>query len=423
MSASPMDTRQVGRHVFIFSKQNGSENPPTIIAKPVNITQDLPREFLRYLKTLFDILDEKGTGFVRLADIETRWKTKQGSNGLGEGVIESLRKVTPKNGLLSFERLCTGMKLALKTQPRAQTNGSMNGLDHSTRRSNSLPQLDTATKGWTSDSSEDSFAGNENRTKAHVINKLRDRKDESQEKRRSLTINTSNQRTSGNDSSGSASPSSANGSPKGRSNSTTKVYFVGKEISSSVPANLNGHIKHPAATTEIQNFDKDARLQELDDEHDLLQNGLQVIEKARKWYFKRITAIQEEKLHLQNGDQYSLEQFQYELLLHKTRRRELGLDDDSFKEHKHHIQSVNQSLERIIEGKAPVKASPTSNSDANNERQRLQDEVERLKKEVSEKGGKIAQLETEKSALIRDLFNSKASGKNGLSTKKPHQIF
>lgn len=53
----------------------------------------------------------------------------------------------------------------------------------------------------------------------------------------------------------------------------------------------------------------------------------------------------------------TLLQFQYELLLHKTRRRELGLDDDSFKEHKHHIQSVNQSLERIIEGKAPVKVS------------------------------------------------------------------
>lgn len=53
---------------------------------------------------------------------------------------------------------------------------------------------------------------------------------------------------------------------------------------------------------------QDARLQELDEEHSLLQSGLQVIEKARKWYFKRITAIQEEKLHLQNEDQYSLEQ-------------------------------------------------------------------------------------------------------------------
>lgn len=207
MSASPRDTRQVGRHVFIFSKQNGNETSPTIIAKPVNITQDLPREFLRYLKTLFDILDEKGSGFVRLCDIETRWKTKQGSNALSEGVIENLRKVAPKNGLLSFERLCTGMKLALKTQPRAQTNGvnaSTNGLDHSTKRSNSLPQLDTTSKGWTSDSSEDSFAGNENRNKAHIIKKLTDWKDEKQEKRRSLSFN-ANPRTGADDSSGSAS--------------------------------------------------------------------------------------------------------------------------------------------------------------------------------------------------------------------------
>lgn len=203
MSASPMDTRQVGRHVFMFSKPNGFEGSPTIIAKPVDITQDLPREFLRYLKTLFDILDEKGTGFVRLAEIEARWKTKHGSNGLSEKVIENLRKVTPKNGLLSFERLCTGMKLALKTQPRAQTNG-VNGLDHSSKRSSSMPQLDTTSKDWTSDSSEDSFAGNERRTKVQIIKKIRDWKDESEGKRRSLSLNT-NSTAGGNDSSGSCS--------------------------------------------------------------------------------------------------------------------------------------------------------------------------------------------------------------------------
>lgn len=55
-------------------------------------------------------------------------------------------------------------------------------------------------------------------------------------------------------------------------------------------------------------FLQESRLKELDEEHNLLQDGLQVIERARKWYFKRITAIQEEKLHLQNEDQYSLEQ-------------------------------------------------------------------------------------------------------------------
>lgn len=194
MSVQSIDTRQVGRHVFLFSKKTGQEGSPTIIAKPVDITQDLPREFLRYLKTLFDILDEKGTGFVRLADIESRWQTKHhGSNGLSEGVIESLRKVTPKNGLLCFERLCTGMKLALKTQPPKQT-GSVNGYSghgQTAKRSSSFPQLDTTVKDWTSDSSEDSFGGSENREKVQIIKKLRDWKEGSQEKRHSqnFTIN------------------------------------------------------------------------------------------------------------------------------------------------------------------------------------------------------------------------------------------
>lgn len=43
--------------------------------------------------------------------------------------------------------------------------------------------------------------------------------------------------------------------------------------------------------------------------------------------------------------------------------------------------------------------------------------------EVSEKGSKISQLENEKSALIRDLFNSKTTGKNGFSAKKANNIF
>ena len=208
MSELSKNTRQVGRHVFLFSRQNGQEGSPTIIARPVDITNDLPKEFLRYLRTLFDILDEKGTGFVRLADIESRWQTKQGANGLSEGVIENLRKVTPKNGLLSFERLCTGMKLALKTQPRT-ANVDVNGYSHGDhgqpiKRPSSLPQLDTTAKGWTSDSSEDSFAGSERREKIQIIKKVRDWKEESQEKRRSQSFTINN--IGGNDvSSGSES--------------------------------------------------------------------------------------------------------------------------------------------------------------------------------------------------------------------------
>ena len=81
---------------------------------------------------------------------------------------------------------------------------------------------------------------------------------------------------------------------------------------------------------------QDARLQELDDEHDLLQNGLQVIEKARKWYFKRITAIQEEKLHLQNDDQYSLEQvIHYVITMFHNKFDQAPVSENILKMHMH----------------------------------------------------------------------------------------
>ena len=47
---------------------------------------------------------------------------------------------------------------------------------------------------------------------------------------------------------------------------------------------------------------------QLDDELLVLQRGLELIENARKWYFKRITAVQEEKLHIKHMEKYSLEQ-------------------------------------------------------------------------------------------------------------------
>ncbi|KFB52543.1 hypothetical protein ZHAS_00020793 [Anopheles sinensis] len=72
----------------------------------------LPPAFVAAMRTLFDIMDDRKTGFVRLADIEERWQD-DGSKGLPSGVIDSLRKVTPPNGLLSFERFCGGLKMCL----------------------------------------------------------------------------------------------------------------------------------------------------------------------------------------------------------------------------------------------------------------------------------------------------------------------
>ena len=74
--------------------------------------EPLPKQFLSSLRILFDILDENRTGFIRLQDIESRW-SDDGVRGLPPGVVEGLRKVTPPNGLLSFDRFVAGLKLVL----------------------------------------------------------------------------------------------------------------------------------------------------------------------------------------------------------------------------------------------------------------------------------------------------------------------
>lgn len=71
----------------------------------------LPKSFINSMKTLFDILDDQQTGFVKFIDIEKRWQD-DGAKG-PTGVVDSLRKVTPTSGLLSFERFCAGLKICL----------------------------------------------------------------------------------------------------------------------------------------------------------------------------------------------------------------------------------------------------------------------------------------------------------------------
>nr|CAG4651956.1 EOG090X08VB [Triops cancriformis] len=72
----------------------------------------LPKQFVTAMRTLFDLMDDKRTGYVKFSDLEAFW-SEEGLYGLPKGVLDSLRKVTPSNGLLSFERFCGGLKICL----------------------------------------------------------------------------------------------------------------------------------------------------------------------------------------------------------------------------------------------------------------------------------------------------------------------
>lgn len=75
---------------------------------------DLPKRFVVAMKTLFDIMDDQKAGHISLKDIEARWASgRDAPSVVPNGVIESLQKVTPPNGQLTFERFCAGLKICL----------------------------------------------------------------------------------------------------------------------------------------------------------------------------------------------------------------------------------------------------------------------------------------------------------------------
>lgn len=87
--------------------------------------ESLPTQFVGAMRTLFDIMDDKRTGYVKLTDIENRWRDDR-TKGLPRGVIESLQKVASHDGLLTFERFCAGLKICLL---RNQVENASNGVD------------------------------------------------------------------------------------------------------------------------------------------------------------------------------------------------------------------------------------------------------------------------------------------------------
>ncbi|XP_049547728.1 uncharacterized protein LOC125959041 [Anopheles darlingi] len=97
----------------------------------------LPKAFVAAMRTLFDIMDDRKTGFVRLADIEDRW-LDDGSKGMPRGVIDSLRKVTPPSGMLSFERFCIGLKMCLVRNQPLSNGGSVDSGGSSSITTNTI---------------------------------------------------------------------------------------------------------------------------------------------------------------------------------------------------------------------------------------------------------------------------------------------
>lgn len=114
---------------------------------------DLPPNFINAMRTVFNVLDRGKCGYVRFADIVTYWRQNDESvvNGVPPGFLDSLRKVTPSNGLLTFEQFCAGIRLSLAEeniqQDRLNTAAnSTNYIINSRRSRESLPERSSVEK-------------------------------------------------------------------------------------------------------------------------------------------------------------------------------------------------------------------------------------------------------------------------------------
>ncbi|KAG8518605.1 Suppressor APC domain-containing protein 2, partial [Galemys pyrenaicus] len=108
--AEPRQTRHRARGAPRTEPGRRAPTAGAAMAEPG--TEGLPRAFLQSLHTLFDILDDRRRGYVHLREIESRW---QGADAreLPRGVLEGLRRVAPASGYLTFERFVAGLRASL----------------------------------------------------------------------------------------------------------------------------------------------------------------------------------------------------------------------------------------------------------------------------------------------------------------------
>ncbi|XP_014613099.1 PREDICTED: suppressor APC domain-containing protein 2 isoform X4 [Polistes canadensis] len=361
----------------------------------------LPKHFVGAMRTLFDIMDDQNTGFVKFSDIEGRWQD-DGTQGLPKGVLDSLKKVTPPNGLLSFERFCAGLKICLL---QIQTEGDFKKHDGQPNRPPSAPILitDNQNKGhWTSPNTATIRPNNaisQQRTLS-MPQLLANRKD----------INTQLELIDGRNGV-ETKHSKAYGPPKPpRTGAALEgdgkaVDLQNNQLGLQPKKPLNRR-REPRRHT-LQNgidYNMMKRMKQIEQEKDVLLQGLAAVDKAREWYLKQISATQEKIKHLGRMGSH-VEQWT------EAQQERLELQRARVLEVNRHLAALISSWER---GGLPLHmnlaflTTPTSAQLQQDVLSRLKQQNHRLTEEVNKKSQRIALLEQEKDNLVRELYNRQA---------------
>ncbi|KAJ8300725.1 hypothetical protein KUTeg_022244 [Tegillarca granosa] len=144
-------------------------------------------------------------------------------------------------------------------------------------------------------------------------------------------------------------------------------------------------------------------MKQLEEEKNILLTGLDIVDKARDWYHKQVVHVEEKQKYVgkTSYNDSNLESYQERMNFQKAR-----------------VNEVNQQLKTLMESTEkgfPLHMNLAMRSSTNADEstvKMLKDQNRQLTQEISQKSDKIAQLEQEKSSLIRDLFDARAKNKN-----------
>ncbi|KAF1571516.1 Suppressor APC domain-containing protein 2, partial [Eudyptes moseleyi] len=370
-------------------------------------TEGLPRVFLQSLRTLFDILDDRRRGYVHLREIESRWRGAE-ARELPAGVMEGLRRAAPASGYLTFERFVLGLRAALPgADPPAESSSS--GGRRSAEKPPS-PRCAEERRGKSTGQREPGHGQPRGRGEpAGPGWELRGRGSNVPGSVRAAPLPETGVRPGGLGpcgllrSSGSADLFPPLGLNRRRALPAGLINHPG---AGDTRRHQRGRAEHRRHTiTNGVDFSMLKHMKELEQEKDFLLQGLELVERAREWYHQHIQFMQERQRFLgknKTSADFLPEGSQSHLgcLVPKLQEVNRCLGDLLSAAGK--PANPSSALSRLVPVVSPASAGSQQAINMLKEQNRL------LTKEVTDKSERITQLEQEKSALIKQLFEARA---------------
>ncbi|KAL8600250.1 hypothetical protein ACOMHN_040711 [Nucella lapillus] len=150
------------------------------------------------------------------------------------------------------------------------------------------------------------------------------------------------------------------------------------------------------------------RLQQLQEEEEIVRGGLLMVEAARDWYLRQVAALRDKQRMLGkvNYNDNSLEAHQERMNFQRARISEVNMQLQTL------VDSSEKGFPLHMNLAVTPTPTPTRTPASDGAVQVVRQQNRRLTQEVSEKSEQIAKLEQEKASLIRELFESRSKHKS-----------